>query len=145
MRAKIASSYIIHLLVVLVSIVVAYFIDRAALVLQDYASSTFHFINIIIFRLVVPIFASLLMLALTWYLFQFVVQPRKTAFLFVCFGLLSVLSFVSNFVSLPIFLRDTFIGQFRSSLIPLGFGSIYYWISCYILVLGIVCLVRKKA
>ena len=144
MSAKIASSNFVHLLVVLVSIVVAYFIDKAVLVLQDYASSTFHFTYIIIFRLVVPIFAALLMLALVWYLFRFVVSPRKTAFIYVCFGLLGVISFASNFVSLPMFLRDTFISQFRASVSQLGFGSLYYWLSCYLLVLGIVGLVRKK-
>ncbi len=145
MSAKVSSSYVVHLLVVLVSIIFAYFIDRTALVLQDYASSTFHFIYIIVFRLVVPIFAALLMLALAWYLFRFVVSPLKTAFLYVCFGLLGVISFASNFVSLPMFLRDTIIGQFRASLSQIGFGSIYYWLSCYLLVLGIVSLVRKNA
>jgi hypothetical protein len=145
MSTKVASSYVVHLLVVLVSIVFAYIIDRTALVLQDYASSTFNFIYIIIFRLVVPIFAALLMLALAWYLFRFVVSSRKTAFLYMCFGLLGVISFASNFVSLPMFLRETFIGQFRASVSQIGFGSIYYWLSCYLLVLGIVSLVRKNA
>ena len=145
MGTKVANSYVVHLLVVLVSIVFVYFFDRTALVVQDYASSTFHFIPIIVFRLVVPIFTSLLMLALAWYLFRFVVSPRKTAFLYVCFGFLGVISFASNFVSLPMFLRDTFISQFRASLGQSGFGSTYYWLSCYLLVLGIVSLVRKNA
>ena len=143
MKAKGARSYLIHILVIISSLVLAYFIDTVELILEDYGSSTLQYYPSIIFRLVLPIIASFLMLSLTWYIFGYLESPRKAGYFYLFFGFVGVLSLASNFISLPLFLSETFVGQVRAKVGQFGFGSVFYWLSSFLIVLGIIGAVRK--
>jgi hypothetical protein len=144
MNSRATRSTGVTALVVLLSLVVAYGIDIAGLALQRYSSSTFHVLPSVAFRLALPSVTSLLLLALAWFLFRFSPSPHPTAFFYLGFGLLGVISFGSNFIPFPVALRSTIIGHFRAMFGQFGFDSTFFWVSSYLLVLGIVGAVLRR-
>lgn len=144
MILRITKSTVGNGLVALLSLAITYLIDVAALALRDYSSSRFNILPTIAFNMALPIAMSVLMLGLTWYLFCFAVSSRPAAYLYLGFGVLGAILFGSNFVSFPLVLGSTVVGQIRATLGEVGFGSVFYWAASCLLVLGIVGVLRRK-
>jgi hypothetical protein len=144
MISRVSKSSSITVLVMLLSLLIAYSMDLAKMALRDYASSSFHILPYFIFRFTLPFVMVLMFLALMGFLLRSSPNPNIKAFLYLAFGLLGIISFGSQFAPFPSILRSTFIGQFWSMLGKFGFDSIFFWISSYILVLGIIGVVFRK-
>jgi len=144
MISGVSKSSSITVLVLLLSLLIAYSMDLAKMALRDYASSSFHILPYFIFRFTLPSVMALMFLALMWFLLRSSPNPNIKAFFYLAFGLLGIISFGSQFAPFPIILRSTLIGQFRSMLVKFGFDSVFFWISSCILVLGIIGVVLRK-
>jgi len=144
MRSTIAKTLGLHFIIVLFALGLAYLIDIAVLALEDHASSTFQFLPRILVGLLVPLLTSFLMLYLAWYLFRSDSFRQPSSLVYLILGAIGIVIFTSNFVPFPIWLRSTVIGKIQSTSSRVGFDSIFYWVSCYLLVLGVIGKIRAR-
>lgn len=135
-------------LVTIVSLFVAYGLafafDRAINQLHKSAGETFNFKPGIILSAIVPLGVVIGILALAWLALTHFSPSRFVAGTFIISGLFVVGEFLSIFASFPVWLRTTFIGRFRYSLMDFGAQSSVYYLASGCIIIGIITLWKYR-
>ncbi len=131
-------------LITIVSLSVAYglafVVDSSINQLRRAAGDTFNFNPVIILSAIVPLGVVIGILLLAWLALRHLSPSRFVAGTFILSGLFVVGEFLSIFVGFPVWLRNTFIGHFRYSLMAFGAQSSIYYLASGCLIIGLVTL-----
>ena len=125
------------------SLIIAYGTDRIFGLLVDVAQSTFRPLAAYLFAYAMPFILAAMMLVIAWALLIRLPPSRTVAIINIAIGSLVIGIYLTAFTGFPVSLRNTFIGQFRFSVLNLGRNSSLYHLAAFWIIVGLACLMRR--